>query len=127
MMFEQIGNFESAVSVAERLNHNHHFGFWLEFRFEEIQIVADGVEVDFQNGFVCFLFKYGHDLFKMKIARTFDQYGFVFEIQVVKSIGEFGNIVKSYAVDELVFKLRNRFANSYNTRNLIRNNKLGNL
>jgi hypothetical protein len=74
-----------------------------------------------------FLFQHRNDLFKVKIARAFNQYGFVFKSQVVKSIHKFGYIFKSSAVDELVFVLRNGFAYANNAVDFVGNNQLRNL
>ncbi|MCY1235238.1 hypothetical protein D3C72_1139750 [compost metagenome] len=44
--------------------------------------MADGVEVDFQNGFMGLFFQQGGNFFELENSCSFDQYGFVFKIQV---------------------------------------------
>ena len=51
-MLKRLGNFKTSGSIGIGFDHRHDFGFGTKFTFEEIQIVNQGFQIDFQYGIV---------------------------------------------------------------------------
>ena len=78
-MGEQFGNFIPSIAITERFNHDHQFGIGLQFGFVKIEVMTDGIEIDFKHRFVRFLLQNCHDIFKMKMTCAFNEYRFLFK------------------------------------------------
>ena len=71
LLFEHVGDFESAVAVAGRLDHRHHLFSFAQQAAEVVQVVDHVVEVDFQYGRMYLVFEDAADPFELEAASSF--------------------------------------------------------
>ena len=52
MILQGLGHFVRTGSVCRRLHHTHHLGIGLQLAPIVIQVINQGIQIDFENGFV---------------------------------------------------------------------------
>jgi len=74
------GYFKGATAVTGGLNHGNHLRGRLQIGSEVIQVVHQGIQVDFQHRFVHFQGETFTDLLKPIGTRALDQNGGIFQL-----------------------------------------------
>lgn len=101
LLFEHVGDFESAVAVAGCLDHRHHLFSFAQQAAEVVQVVDHVVEVDFQHGRMYLVFEDAADPFELEAASSFQQDAFFREARPVDAPQEiFGGQVELLAAVE---------------------------
>ena len=81
MVLQGLGYFIRACSIRRSLDHTHHFGIGFQLATVMVQIVYQGIEIDFENGFMHLQFEAFGNQVEMKTPRTFDEYHLISKIQ----------------------------------------------
>ena len=91
MVLQGLGNLNGTSPIAVGLDHADHLRLGLEERAEVVQVVDDGTEIHFQNGFMDFLLQQFADLLEAKAAGTLQQDDLVVQLAEVSALQEGGS------------------------------------
>ena len=101
-VLQRFGNLITAGAITAGLNHAHCLGAWLDERFEELEIVGQGVQIHFHDRHVLFGFKQVDNLAEAETRIALDEDGLIVKIALSDIVKELLCVLKETGMRQIV-------------------------